>query len=64
MTLVRKFARWLWAEGDAASARARERRLPVWEYPWFNRLYRTAMILGWVAVLAFFLIWNLVWSTP
>ena len=64
MPLVRKFGRWLWAGSDAASVRARERRLPIWEYPWFNRMYRIGMALGWCAILAFFLIWNLVWATP
>ena len=64
VTLVIKFGRWVWAGGAAETDWARERRLPVWEHPWFTRLYRIAMLLGWAAVIAFFLIWNLVWATP
>ena len=64
MSFARKFGRWVWAGGAAETHWARERRLPVWEHPWFTRLYRIAMLLGWTAVIAFFLIWNLVWATP
>jgi hypothetical protein len=61
---INRIGNWIWASADSDSARARERRLPVWEYLWFTRLYRICIVLGWCAVVAFFLIWNLVWATP
>ena len=64
MELARKFGRWIWAVGSAESQWARQRRLPFWEQLWFTRIYRIAFVTGWVAVIAFFLIWNLVWATP
>lgn len=64
MEFVRKFRRWVWAGGSAEAYWARERRLPLWEHPWFTRVYRIALVTGWVAVILFFLLWNLVWATP
>ncbi len=64
MELARKFGHWIWAGGSDDAHWARERRLPFWEHPWFTRIYRIAFVTGWVAVIVFFLIWNLVWATP
>ena len=64
MSLLIKFRRWVWAGGAPESRWASERRLPFWEHPWFNRLYRIAMLTGWAAILLFFLLWNFVWATP
>ena len=64
MSLFLKFRRWIWAGGAPETQWARERRLPFWEHPWFNRLYRIAMLSGWTAILLFFLLWNLMWATP
>ena len=64
MPLARKIARWVWAGGRAEAYWARERRLPFWEHPWFTRAYRIALLAGWGAIIAFFLLWNLLWATP
>ena len=64
MMLMGKIGRWLWANDSAPSSQARDRRLPIWEYQWFNRVYRIAMLLGWCGVVVFFLLWNLVWASP
>ena len=64
MSLLLKFRRWLWAGGAPETQWARERQLPFWDHPWFNRLYRIAFLAGWVAVILFFLLWNLWWAAP
>ena len=64
MALLTKFRRWVWAGGAPETQWARERQLPVWEHPWFNRLYRIAMLTGWAAIILFFLLWNVWWATP
>ena len=64
MAWARKIGGWIWA-GDAAEARwARARRLPLWERPWFTRVYRIGLLTGWATVIIFFLLWNLVWAAP
>lgn len=63
MSLLLKFRRWLWAGGSPETQWARERQLPFWEHPWFNRLYRIAFLTGWAAIILFFLLWNLWWAT-
>ena len=63
MSLLLKFRRWLWAGGAPETQWARERQLPFWEHPWFNRLYRIAFLTGWAAIILFFLLWNLWWAT-
>ena len=63
MALARKIGRWVWAGGAAEAHWARERRLPFWERPWFTRFYRIGLLLGWAAIVAFFLVWNLMWAT-
>jgi hypothetical protein len=64
MSPFKRIGRWIWASENPASIRARERQLPIWEYQWFNRVYRIAMLLGWSAVVAFFLVWNLLLANP
>lgn len=64
MSLLLKFRRWLWAGGAPETQWARERQLPFWEHPWFNRLYRIVFLTGWAAIILFFLLWNLWWATP
>ena len=63
MSLLLRFRRWLWAGGAPETQWARERRLPFWDHPWFNRLYRITFLAGWLAVILFFLLWNLWWAT-
>ncbi|MXZ90292.1 MAG: hypothetical protein F4W95_04645 [Chloroflexi bacterium] len=62
--MLLKFRRWLWAGGAPETQWARERQLPFWEHPWFNRLYRIVFLTGWAAIILFFLLWNLWWATP
>ena len=63
MSLLLKFRRWLWAGGAHETQWARERQLPFWEHPWFNRVYRIAFLTGWAAIILFFLLWHLWWAT-
>ena len=63
MELLRKFRRWIWAGGAPETQWARERRLPFWDHPWFNRTFRITMLTGWTAVILFLLLWNFVWAT-
>ena len=64
LAIARGVGRWVWAGGAEEARWARQRRLPFWEHPWFTRVYRIGLLTGWAAVLAFLLLWNLVWAAP